>query len=249
MSKFLKISLATAATALLSVTAFAQATIEEVIVTAQRTEQSLQDVPIAVSAFSDEILEERQIEFASDIQLQVPGLSYSANGFNGGGFAIRGVSNFATAASADAGVELHINGMPVGNTSTNEQGFLDLARIEVLRGPQGTLFGRNSTGGVVNMITARPDLDAFEGNVRIQAGSDNYQNLELMLNVPISDELGMRIAYTNFEKDGVTKNLYSKATGEFDDRGSYQWRATLQWEPRDSSTLTLIHNAFDEESN
>lgn len=249
MSKFLKISLATAATALLSVTAFAQATIEEVIVTAQRTEQSLQDVPIAVSAFTDEILDERQIEFASDIQLQVPGLSYSANGFNGGQFAIRGVSNFATAASADAGVELHINGMPVGATSTNEQGFLDLARIEVLRGPQGTLFGRNSTGGVVNMITARPDLDAFEGRVRIQAGSDNYQNLEMMLNVPISDELGMRFAYTNFEKDGVTKNLYSQATGEFDDRGSYQWRATLQWEPRDSSTLTLIHNAFDEESN
>ena len=81
MSKFLKISLATVATALLSVTAFAQATIEEVIVTAQRTEQSLQDVPIAVSAFTDEILDERQIEFASDIQLQVPGLSYSANGF------------------------------------------------------------------------------------------------------------------------------------------------------------------------
>ncbi len=249
MSKFLKISLATAATALLSVSAFAQATIEEVIVTAQRTEQSLQDVPIAVSAFTDEILSERQIEFASDIQLQVPGLSYSADGFNGGGFAIRGVSNFATAASSDAGVELHINGMPVGATSTNEQGFLDLARIEVLRGPQGTLFGRNSTGGVVNLITARPDLDAFEGNVRIQAGSDNYQNLEMMLNIPISDELGMRIAYTNFEKDGVSKNLYSLASGEFDDRGSYQWRATFQWEPRDSSTLTLIHNAFDEESN
>ena len=95
-------------------------------------------------------------------------------------------------------------------TSTNEQGFLDLARIEVLRGPQGTLFGRNSTGGVVNMITARPDLDAFEGTVRIQAGSDNYQNLEMMLNVPISDELGMRIAYTNFEKDGVTKTYILK---------------------------------------
>ncbi len=90
-----------------------------------------------------------------------------------------------------------------------------MARIEVLRGPQGTLFGRNSTGGVINMITARPDLDAFEGRVRIQYGSDNYQNLEMMLNVPISDELGMRFAYTNFEKDGVTKNLYSKSTGEF----------------------------------
>ncbi len=249
MSNFFKLSLAFIVGALLSTTAFAQATIEEVIVTAQRTEQSLQDVPIAVSAFTDDILEERQMEFASDLQLQVPGLGYSADGFNGGGFSIRGVANFATAASSDAGVELHVNGMPIGATSTNEQGFLDMARIEVLRGPQGTLFGRNSTGGVINLITARPDLDAFEGSVRLQAGSDNYQNIEAIFNVPVSDELGIRLAYTNFEKDGVTKNLYSKATGEFDDRGSYQWRASLQWEPRDSSTITLIHNAFDEESN
>ena len=249
MSKFFKISLAIVAAAFLSVTAFAQSTIEEVIVTAQRTEQSLQDVPIAVSAFTEDMLEERQMEFASDIQLQVPGLGYTADTFNGGGFSIRGVANFATAASADAGVEVHINGLPIGATSTNEAGFLDMARIEVLRGPQGTLFGRNSTGGVINMITARPDLDAFEGRFRVQAGSDDYKNVELMLNIPISDELAMRLAYTNFEKDGVTKNLYSKATNNFDDRGSYQWRASLQWEPTDTSTLTLIHNAFDEESN
>ena len=249
MSKFFKISLATVAAAFLSVTAFAQSTIEEVIVTAQRTEQSLQDVPIAVSAFTEDMLEERQMEFASDIQLQVPGLGYTADTFNGGGFSIRGVANFATAASADAGVEVHINGLPIGATSTNEAGFLDMARIEVLRGPQGTLFGRNSTGGVINMITARPDLDAFEGRFRVQAGSDDYKNIEIMLNMPISDELGIRLAYTNFEKDGVTKNLYSQASNNFDDRGSYQWRASLQWEPRDSSTLTLIHNAFDEESN
>ena len=249
MSKFFKISLAIVAAAFLSVTAFAQSTIEEVIVTAQRTEQSLQDVPIAVSAFTEDMLEERQMEFASDIQLQVPGLGYTADTFNGGGFSIRGVANFATAASADAGVEVHINGLPIGATSTNEAGFLDMARIEVLRGPQGTLFGRNSTGGVINMITARPDLDAFEGRFRVQAGSDDYKNIELMLNIPISDELALRLAYTNFEKDGVTKNLYSKATSNFDDRGSYQWRASLQWEPTDTSTLTLIHNAFDEESN
>ena len=248
MSKFFKTGFVISVAAFLSVTAYAQATIEEVIVTAQRTEQSLQDVPISVSAFTDDILNDRQMEVASDLQLQVPGLGYSANQFNGGGFSIRGVTNFATAASADAGVEVHVNGLPIGATSTNEQGFLDMARIEVLRGPQGTLFGRNATGGVVNMITARPDLDAFEGNVKLQYGSDDYQNLEMMLNIPVSDELGIRLAYSNFEKDGVTKNLYTKSTDAFDDRGSYQWRATLQWEPRDSSTFTIIHNAFDEES-
>lgn len=249
MSKFFKTSLAFVGSILMVSTLYAQATIEEVIVTAQRTEQSLQDVPIAVSAFTDEMLSERQIEVASDIQLQVPGVAYSANTFGSGGFAIRGIANFATAASSDAGVEVHLNGLPLGATSTNEMGYMDMARIEVLRGPQGTLYGRNSTGGVVNLITARPDLDAFEGRAKIQYGKNNEKQLDLMLNVPISDELGLRVAYNNFEKEGVNKNLYSKLAGQpFDNRDSYMWRATLKWEAADDLTVTLLHSAFDEES-
>ncbi len=249
MSKFLKVFLAFVGTTLIATTIHAQATIEEVVVTAQRTEQSLQDVPIAVSAFSEEVLADRQIEFASDLQLQVPGLTYSADAFNGGGYAIRGVANFAVSSSSDAGVMTHVNGLPLGSTATNELGFMDMQRIEVLRGPQGTLFGRNSTGGVINLITARPDLDEFYGRAKIQYGSDNQKNVDIMLNVPISDTLGARIAFTNFEKDGVTRNLYSKATNDFDNRDSYQWRATFQWNPTDDSSLTVMHNAYDEESN
>ena len=248
MSNFFKICLAFIASLTVVSSMFAQSTIEEVVVTAQRTEQSLQDVPIAVSAFTDEMLSERQIEVASDIQLQVPGVGYSSNTFGTGGFSIRGISNFATAASADAGVEVHLNGLPLGTTSTNELGFMDMARIEVLRGPQGTLFGRNSTGGVINLITARVDLDEFSGRAKIQYGKDNEKQVDMMLNIPISNELGLRLAYNNFEKDGVNKNLYSKATDNFDGRDSYQWRATLQWEPADDLTITLIHNAYDEES-
>ena len=249
MSKLLKVFLAFVGSAFIATSIHAQSTIEEVIVTAQRTEQSLQDVPIAVSAFTDEILSDRQIEFASDLQLQVPGVSYSADAFGGGGFSIRGITNLAVSSSSDPGVEVHVNGLPLGSTSTNEIGFLDMQRIEVLRGPQGTLFGRNATGGVVNLITARPDLDAFAGNANIQYGSDGQQQLELMLNVPISDSLGFRMAFSNFEKDGITKNLYSNATNDFDNRDSYQWRTTFTWEPTDDSSLTLLHNAYDEESN
>lgn len=234
----------------ISAAAFAQSTIEEVIVTAQRTEQSLQSVPIAVSAFTAEALEERQIEVSSDLQLQVPGITFSSGTFSGGGgFSIRGITNFATAASADAGVEIHMNGLPLGATSANEVGFLDMQRIEVLRGPQGTLFGRNSTGGVINLITAKPDLDAFSGTTKIQYGSDGEKNVNVMLNVPISDTLGARFAFRNFEKDGLSKNLYSKAAGDFDDRDNYQWRASFLWEPTSDLSLTLIHEAYDEESN
>ena len=250
MSKLFKINLVILSTFFTVSSIFAQSTIEEVIVTAQRTEQSLQDVPIAVSAFTDEMITERQIEVASDIQLQVPGVAYSANTFGSGGFAIRGIANFATAASADAGVEVHVNGLPLGGaTSTNEIGYMDMARIEVLRGPQGTLFGRNSTGGVINLITARPDLDAFEGRAKLQYGKNNEQQIDMMLNIPLNDEMGLRIAFNNFEKDGVNKNLYTKLAGQpFDNRDSYQWRATFLWEPTDDLTVTLLHNAFDEES-
>ena len=209
MSKFLRISLATVGTFVLSFTAFAQSTIEEVIVTAQRTEQSLQSVPIAVSAFTNEALEERQIEVSSDLQLQVPGITFSVGTFSGGGgFSIRGITNFATAASADAGVEIHMNGLPLGSTSALEVGFLDMERIEVLRGPQGTLFGRNSTGGVVNLITAKPDFDSFNGTAKINYGKDNEKQFNVMLNVPISDSLAARFAFQNFEKDGIKKHVF-----------------------------------------
>ena len=185
------------------------------------------------------------------MQLQVPGITFSSGTFSGGGaFSIRGITNFATAASADAGVEIHMNGLPLGTTSANEVGFLDMARIEVLRGPQGTLFGRNSTGGVINLITARPDLDAFSGSTKLQYASDGEKLVNVMLNVPISDTLGARFAFRNFERDGLTKNLYSKAsTDDFDSRDNYQWRASFAWEATDDLTLTLIHEAYDEESN
>ena len=248
MSNFLKISLAVVGSFFLSITAFTQSTIEEVIVTAQRTEQSLQDVPIAVSAFTEEVLGDRQIEYASDLQLQVPGLTYSSDTFSGGGFSIRGITNFLTAASGDAGVEVHINGSPLGTTSTNEMGYLDMSRVEVLRGPQGTLFGRNSTGGVVNLITAVPDLDAFAGSANIQYGQDAEKMIKLMLNVPISDTLGARFAFSNYERDGITKNLNSAAADDFDNRDSYMWRASFRWEADDDLTLDFMHQAYDEES-
>ena len=248
MSRFFKIAIALASSVFVTSSLFAQATIEEVIVTAQRSEQSLQDVPIAVSAFTDEVLADRQIEYASDIQLQVPGVAFTATQFGAGGFSIRGITNLATAASADAGVEIHLNGLPMGLTSVSEIQYLDMERLEVLRGPQGTLFGRNATGGVINLITAKPDLDEFYGSADLKYGQDNEKMLTVMLNVPVNDQLGLRFAYTNLQKDGVHKNLYSEGTADFDNRDGYQWRASLLYEFDDTMRITAIHNAYDEES-
>ena len=123
-----------------------------------------------------------------------------------------------------------------------------MERLEVLRGPQGTLFGRNATGGVINLITAKPDLDEFYGSADIKYGSDAEKMLTMMLNIPISDQFGFRFAYTNLQKDGVHENLYSRAGDDFDNRDGHQWRASFRYEFDDSLTIDLLHNAYHEES-
>ena len=104
-------------------------------------------------------------------------------------------------------MEIHLNGLPLGETSVSEIQYLDMERLEVLRGPQGTLFGRNATGGVINLITAKPTLDEFYGSADIKYGQDAEKMITLMMNVPITDQLGFRFAYTNLEKMVFTKTL------------------------------------------
>jgi outer membrane receptor protein involved in Fe transport len=128
------------------------AAIEEVVVTAQRTEESLQEVPIAVSAFSGEMLEDKQILSPSDLQLNTPNVSFTATNFGGSSFSIRGIGRLVIAGSGENGVSIHQNQIAVP-TNLPAAEFYDLERVEVLRGPQGTLFGRNATGGAVNMVT------------------------------------------------------------------------------------------------
>jgi iron complex outermembrane recepter protein len=126
--------------------------LEIIEVTAQKRVTSLQDTAIAISAFSRTMLEDQDIEDALDIQFAVPNAMVAGNG----SFSVRGVGNTAVSSTADPGLGVHINGVYLtANTIQNE--FYDLESIEVLRGPQGTLFGRNTTAGVMNTITRRPD--------------------------------------------------------------------------------------------
>jgi outer membrane receptor protein involved in Fe transport len=130
---------------------------DEIVVTAQRQAQSLQDVPIAVSAFSEEALEKQQIENSSDLQLTLPNVTFSKGNFTGSSFTIRGIGDLCVGVSCDSATAIHLDGTPLLSTRLFETEFFDLGRIEVLRGPQGTLFGRNATSGVVNIVPNRPE--------------------------------------------------------------------------------------------
>ena len=224
--------------------------LEEVTVTSQRQEQSLQDVPLAVTAFDADDLLEQQIEEASDLQLVVPGLTFAPTAFSGGGgFDIRGITNLAVSASADAGVAIHMNDLAMGSTTLQDGTFFDMERIEVIRGPAGTLFGRNSVGGAINMITAKGDTSGFYGNASIDIADYNGLKTTSTFNIPLDDTVALRLATSSLKRDGYMENIYSvQKDQDIDGRNQLAYRATLTFEPTDNTTIHVIHSAEIEDS-
>jgi len=215
-----------------------------IVVTAQRRAESLQSVPIAVSAFSEEALEAQQIENASDLQLTLPNVTFSKGNFTGSSFTIRGIGDLCVGVSCDSATAIHTNGSPLFGTRLFETEYFDLERIEVLRGPQGTLFGRNATSGVVNIITAKPDLSGFHAKAEAEYGNYNSVKGKAMLNLPIGETLGVRVAGFYLNRDGYTDNLYDNST--IDGRDMYAVRGSIRWEPSADTTVDLMGYYFRE---
>ena len=216
----------------------------EIVVTAQRQSERLQDVPIAVSAFSTEALEAQQIKTPSDLQLTLPNVTFTKTNFTGASFTIRGIGDLCVGTTCDSATAIHLNGDPLFSTRLFETEFYDLERIEVLRGPQGTLFGRNATSGVVNVITAKPKLGAFEAAAEAEYG--NYDSLKgkAMVNIPIGDTMAFRLAGIYLNRDGYTKNNFLNT--RIDDRDLYSVRGSLRWEPSDDTTIDFLASYFHE---
>jgi outer membrane receptor protein involved in Fe transport len=193
--------------------------IEQIVVTAQRREQALQDVPIAVTAFTGETLNERRIDDALDVQFNTPNLVYVGNERP----ALRGVGNNAISSTAENGTPVFTNGAYVGARAENE--YYDLERIEILRGPQGTLFGRNTTGGAINLITQRPKRD-FGGELFAEYGNFDSIRLKGALNLPLSDSVQQRFAGYYLNRDGYTENLATNK--RIDDRDQFGLRSSTR---------------------
>ena len=220
--------------------------IEELVVTAQKREEALQDVPIAVSAFDQNALERSKIDGGPNLVLAVPNVNFSKGNFTGYNFQIRGIGSKLVSASGDAGTGIHLNNAPLIANNLFETEFYDMERVEVLRGPQGTLYGRNATGGVVNLITAKP-VDTFQANARAEYG--NYSSIKLrgMVNVPLSEMFALRVAGNYLKRDGYGTNL---ATGnDADDRDLWGARATLSFTPSDRFRSWLLYDHFEEHDN
>ena len=218
-----------------------------IIVTAQRQAQSLQEVPIAVSAFTNEALERQQIDNPLELQQALPNTTFTKGNFTGSNITIRGVGSPVVAASGDSGVAVHFNDMPLVAPRIFETEFYDLERLEVLRGPQGTLFGRNATGGVINLITAKPNLGEFGAAGEVSYGKYNAIQAKGMVNVPIGDIAGVRLAGIYLNRDGYTRNL--NTGNRIDGRDYYSVRGSFKVEPTDTTSFTATAQYFKEDSN
>lgn len=211
--------------------------IEEVVVTAERRESTVQDTAISITAFDEQLIEDFGLRNQEDLQNFIPATTIQPYDI-----AIRGVGRVFRALGGDPGVATYFNGAyseDFGIAST-EGGLYDIARIEVLRGPQGTLYGRNGIGGAVNFHTNKPS-DEFSGEVRAVAGSYNTAELYGYLTGPIIEEvLSYRFTGVHRDRDGTVKDL---GGGEpLDAYGDENYALALRWTPSDTFEFNIRGN-------
>lgn len=201
--------------------------LEEVIVTAAKREQSLQDVSVAVTALSDNMIREHQIKSSEDLISLVPSLTLQ-KGSNPRqtSFNIRGIGTQSFSSAVEPSVSTMLDGVVMGRSGQAFMQLLDLQRVEVLRGPQGTLFGKNSTAGVIHLVTKDPS-DEYSGEIMGSILSDDEYRAGFTLSGPITDNLGYRLTASGNDVAGYTKNI---STGN-ELNGSDEWsiRGKLRW--------------------
>ncbi len=216
----------------------AQPMLEEVIVTAQKKAESLQDAPISISAFGAEAMEAKGIHNLVDLRANVPNLQLTPhpNSATSARIFMRGVGNNDDQITQDPSIAVYMDGVYVARSQGLAQEVADIAQIEVLRGPQGTLYGRNATGGAINVVTRGPDLGEFGFSQALSAGNYDYFRSRTSVNVPLGESFAAKFAYLQSEKEGFVDNL-GTGVERFGDQERAAWRADLLWEPTDSLRL------------
>ena len=220
--------------------------IEEVVVTATKKDESIQDLALSIEALDAESLDVNQIYDVSDLAEVTPGLETSKSIGSGSGWTIRGMGSFGIGAGVISSVVTSVNGHSVNDSVVADAGFFDLERVEVLKGPQGTLFGRNAANGVINFITARP-TNEFGGDYNVEIGSFGKIKTEAVVNLPLSDSLRTRLAVMSNKRDGMVTNT---VTGnEFDDRNDMAFRLSVDYDLSDTTQIQFTYSDQESDDN
>ena len=221
---------------------------EEVLVTAEKRSESLQDLSQAITVLTGEDLDTRQVTSFVDLSAIAPGVNIAKNEGFKTVITIRGVGNEANQnAIANPSVSYHLDGIYVASPFALQTDFLDLERIEVLRGPQGTLFGQNSTGGAINVITTAPSMDSSFGKADLTLGDYGLVKARAAYNLPLSDTLALRASVISNKRDGFTDNL--TLDQDLDDANSLSARVRVLYEPSDNFRANFTAQYFDEDRN
>ncbi|MCH7853816.1 MAG: TonB-dependent receptor [Proteobacteria bacterium] len=220
---------------------------EEIVVTASKRAQTLQEVPIAVSVVTSEILQKAQIRDIKDLQSLVPSLRVTQLQQTGNtNFVIRGFGNGANNVGIEPSVGVFIDGVYRSRSSSALADLPNLERIEVLRGPQSTLFGKNASAGVISVITAKPDLDAFGGSASLTVGDFSEVIVKADITGPLSDTVAFSLSGNVNQRDGYFKDLTSG--GEYNEHDRFGLRGQLLFQPSDNLEFRFIvdHDEIDE---
>ena len=224
-----------ASAALLSPSLSMSAVLEEVVVTSQKREQSLQDVSLAVSAVTGKRLSDGLINNVEDFQAMIPSVSVGSD-FAQAKLFVRGIGLSSSFAGVDPSVALHVDGAVVSQSYAQLGSFFDLERVEVLRGPQGTLYGRNATGGSFNLITRKP-TEEVEGYGRLTIGNYDLTLIEGAISGPLSDSVRGRVAFKSNTRGGYGDNTFTGS--EIDDARKQAARVHLQFDLSEDVDLLL----------
>ena len=234
---------------MLTFDAFAQNNaIEEVIVSAEKRNESLQDVSISVTALTEDVLETKNITDFVGLSAIAPGVTVAKNEGYKTIISIRGVGDETNQnAIAAPSVALHMDGIFIASKFSLRTDFIDLERIEVLRGPQGTLFGQNSTGGTINVISQKPSFDETKGKIDLAIGNYGLTKFRGAVNIPLSDKVATRMSVVSTDRDGFSKNILNNQ--DLDDANHTSLRSDWFFDISDSTSLRVFGQFFDANNN
>ena len=217
--------------------------LEEVVVTAQKREQNLSDVPVAVTALTSDQIDGAFVNNIESLQSMVPSVSYrKGNTTRNSALTVRGIGTISFSIAAEPSVSTVVDGVVLGRSGQAFGDLYDLQRVEVLRGPQGTLFGKNASAGVVNMTTKRPSTE-FAGSVEAQLFQDNEYSLKASVSGPLSDSAQGSLTILDKQFDGYVKNVYNnQMTNGYDRSGM---RGMLEFDISDDTSMLVIAEKYD----
>ena len=226
-------------------------TLEEVVVTARKREESLQNAPISITAFGGQDLERRNITGLADIGQITPNLVFNSSAPISGNSStasvfIRGIGQNDYTLVTEPGVGIYIDGVYIARSVGGALDLVDVERIEVLRGPQGTLFGRNTIGGAISITSQKPD-EELAGRIQLTVGKDQLTDLKGKLNLPLGDSVFSSFAISSRKRDGFVKNVQNGL--DLGDDDSLSARAALRWLASDKVSVDFSLDATKEREN